>query len=687
LKNDQIELIIKNNLFVKGRKLRKLSALISLALVSTLIISAPGNANPARGNSANAPGQQATPTVTVDQAESTQAAAERANRAAAAAAAAKAAREAQEVAAAEAAQQKTAAEAKAKSEAAQASQAAQAATRAERDENPAAASEARARAESAMESASKAAVDAKGKAVEAQEKAVAVREAKKEELAAMRVARALGKIKSADEDCLEFVENPSASPECQTTRYVIRFQNGVDPDFQVRGMRAIKIPVQATLRGVFSGAVADLNAGQLRALVNSARIRSVEADFEVKLAQTQNNAVWGIDRVDQPALPLSNTFTSVDQGAGVTAYVVDTGVLTTHQEFSGRVLPGFTAISDGRGVTDCNGHGTHVAGTIAGTTYGVAKAANIVPVRVLDCNGSGFLSSVVSGLDFVARNNAAGSPAVVNLSLGGGASSTLDAAVENLVSRGITVVVAAGNSAISACDASPARTPGALTIAASDINDRFATFSNFGSCVDMVAPGVSVTSAWISNNTSAQILSGTSMAAPHVAGLAAVLMTKGYLQPSEVEFRLESAAVATVAGLPSGTPNLLAQLVAAPAPVQEPVADEPAAEEPAPQGPELPEQFQTVPVSPTITGVNLSRNTARVFWSIAPDGGSPLTGHVLRIWERGQLVKKIDVSATATDAVAKGLKWGVNYTFTVLAVNAIGASEDSQVSEIFTPRR
>jgi subtilisin family serine protease len=665
--------------------MRKLSSLVALALVSTLIISAPGNANPGRGNSANAPGQQASPTVTVEQTESGQAAAERASRAAAAAAAAREAREAQEVAAAQATQERVAAEAKARSEAAAASAAAAAAARAER-ETPAAAAEARERAESARDNAAAAASQAQQKASEAREKAAELVSAKRDELTAMRVARALGKIKSADEDCLEFVENPSSNPECQTTRYVIRFQNGVDPDFQVRGMRSIRIPVQATLRGVFSGAVADLNAGQLRALVNSARIRSVEADFEVKLAQTQNNAVWGIDRVDQPALPLSNTFTSVDQGAGVRAYVVDTGVLTNHQEFSGRVLPGFSAISDGRGVVDCNGHGTHVAGTIAGTNYGVAKAASIVPVRVLDCNGSGFLSSVVAGLDFVAQNNAPGAPAVVNLSLGGGASSTLDAAVENLVSRGITVVVAAGNSAISACDASPARTPGALTIAASDINDRFATFSNFGSCVDMVAPGVSVTSAWITSNTSAAVLSGTSMAAPHVAGLAAVLMTNGYLQPNEVEFRLESAAVATVAGLPAGTPNLLAQLVASPV-AQEPVADEPTADEPAPSEPELPEQFQTAPVAPTITNVNLFRNTARVFWNIAPDGGSPLTGHVLRIWERGQLVKKIDVSATATDAVAKGLKWGVNYTFTVLAVNAIGTSEDSQVSEIFTPRR
>lgn len=662
-----------------------------VALLSTILLSAPSTANPGRGNSANAPGQATNPTVAAEQAENARAAQEKANKAAEEAAAAKAAREAQDAAAAQAAKEKADAEAKAKSEAAAAAQAAQEAARAAR-ETPAAAQAAKERADEAKEKANQAAEEAKSKADEAKEKAAEAKEAKKEELAAMRTARALGKIKGAQQECLEFVEDPSANLECETKRYVIRFANGVDPDFQVRGMRSIRIPVQATLRGVFNGAVADLNAGQLRALVNSARIRSVEEDFEVKLLETQNNAVWGLDRVDQATLPLSNTFTSADQGAGVRAYVVDTGVLTSHQEFAGRVLPGFTAISDGRGVVDCNGHGTHVAGTIAGTTYGVAKAANVVPVRVLDCNGSGFLSSVVAGLDFVAQDNPAGSPAVVNLSLGGGVSATLDAAVENLVSRGVTVVVAAGNSAISACDASPARTPGALTIAASTEGDGFASFSNFGSCVDMIAPGVNVTSAWISSNTSAAALSGTSMAAPHVAGLAAVLMTNGYIQPNEVEFRLESAAVAAISSLPSGTPNLLAQLVQAPTPVveepvtEEPVTDEPVAEEPVSE-PELPEEYRTAPVAPTITNVNLFRNAARVFWEPGADGGSAITSYTLRIWERGQLVRKVEVSGSTTEAVARGLKWGVKYTFTVLATNSVGTSEDSQVSDIFEPSR
>lgn len=654
-------------------------ALVAITLVASLVLANPGLANNGRGNNGSAPGQ-----VTQGNA-----AEERANEAAAAAQAAKEARERQEAAAAEAERERAEAESRARSEAAAAAQAAADAARAARESAPSVADEARQRADEARQRAEEAAEEARERAEEARERAEQANAAKNEEVAAARVARALAKVKSAEEDCLEFIENPSAGTgECAVTRYVIRFQNGVDPDFQVRGMRALKIPVDKTLRGVFNGAVASLNANQLRALVNSGKIRSVEEDFEVKLNVTQNDATWGLDRVDQATLPLSGSFTSADQGAGVTAYVVDTGVLGSHLEFSGRIQPGFTAVADGRGTADCNGHGTHVAGTIAGSTYGVAKAAIVVPVRVLDCNGSGYLSSVVAGLDWIAQNSATGAPAVVNLSLGGGVSATLDSAVENLVSRGMTVVVAAGNSAISACDASPARTPGALTVGASNISDQFASFSNFGSCVDIVAPGVSITSAWIASDTSTAILNGTSMAAPHVAGLAAVLMTNGYRAPNEIEFLLESKAVSALSSLPSGTPNLLAQLVTSPARVGEPPATEsPVTEDPSPTESELPEEYLTAPIAPTITKVNLFKNAARIFWSLSPDGGSPLTGHIVRVWERGQLVKKIEVSGSATEARVSGLKWGVPYTFTVLAVNAIGASEDSQVSAIFVPRR
>lgn len=490
---------------------------------------------------------------------------------------------------------------------------------------------------------------------------------------ATAAAKALSKIKGASEECLDYVENGTskAKADCSLSRYVIRFNSGVDPDLQVRGMRAIKIPVVATLRAAFPGAVADLNAGQLKSLVASGKIQSVEQDFQIRLQSTQNGPTWGLDRIDQPALPLSGTYTNARQGAGVRVYVVDTGVLASHVDFAGRVISGYSAIADGQGTTDCNGHGTHVAATAAGTTYGVAKQAQIVPVRVLDCSGSGFLSGVVSGIDWIGQNHPVGSPAVVNMSLGGGASSTLDAAVESLVSKGIVTVVAAGNSSADACSSSPARTPNAITVAASSNTDGFASFSNFGSCVDLIAPGVGVLSAWYTSTTATQTLNGTSMATPHVAGVVASIQSDGYLSPSQADFLLKSNAVKqVVTGLPSGTANALLQLGATSLPPTAP-----------------PTESVSVPVAPVLIASVFDRNSARVRWDISPDGGSALTGNIVRVWERGQLTKAIEVSATATSHRVTGLKWDVSYTFTIVAVNPIGRSADSNVSTAFTPTR
>ncbi len=231
---------------------------------------------------------------------------------------------------------------------------------------------------------------------------------------------------------------------------------------------------------------------------------------------------WGLDRIDAYDVALNDSYKYVSTGAGSIIYVIDTGVYSGHSDLSGRVISGYTAVEDGNGSEDCNGHGTHVAGTAAGRSFGVAKSATVVAVRVLDCSGSGYSSSVVAGINWAVASHPGGA-GVINLSLGGSANSAIDKAVADATAAGLVVVVAAGNSSADACNYSPARAATALTIGATEKSDARASYSNFGGCVDMYAPGSSITSAWISGSSSSRALSGTSMAAPHVAGLAARL--------------------------------------------------------------------------------------------------------------------------------------------------------------------
>jgi subtilisin family serine protease len=258
------------------------------------------------------------------------------------------------------------------------------------------------------------------------------------------------------------------------------------------------------------------------------RVAYVEQDGEMTASATQTGATWGLDRIDQRALPLSGAYTYNASGAGVTAYIIDTGIRFTHGEFGGRAVSGYDAV-DGGSADDCNGHGTHVSGTVGGSTYGVAKSVKLVAVRVLDCSGSGTTSGVIAGIDWVTGNHAAGAPAVANMSLGGGASTALDTAVQNSIADGVSYAIAAGNGnqggrAQDACKYSPARVPEAMTVGATDKTDTKTSWSNYGNCVDWFAPGLSITSAWSTSDSATNTISGTSMATPHTAGVAALYL-------------------------------------------------------------------------------------------------------------------------------------------------------------------
>jgi len=276
--------------------------------------------------------------------------------------------------------------------------------------------------------------------------------------------------------------------------------------------------VKNVYKHAVNGFSVEMSETDAEALAQDYRVLFVEEDGVVTADATQTNPPWGLDRIDQRNRPLSATYTYNWTGSGVRVYVIDTGIRTAHTQFGGRASDVFDAFG-GNG-QDCNGHGTHVSGTVGGSTYGVAKSALLRGVRVLDCNGSGSNSGVIAGVDWVRQNFIA--PAVANMSLGGGASSAVDTAVNNLSNAGVAVAVAAGNSNANACNSSPARAANAITTGSTTSTDARSSFSNFGTCLDIFAPGSGILSAWFSSNTATATLSGTSMASPHVAGVAAL---------------------------------------------------------------------------------------------------------------------------------------------------------------------
>jgi PKD repeat protein len=306
------------------------------------------------------------------------------------------------------------------------------------------------------------------------------------------------------------------------------------------------------------GFAADLDGNAVDALRRDPSVAAIYPDRVVTINGVQSPVPsWGLDRMDQRNLPLDNTYNYANDGTGVHVYIIDTGILRTHVDFGGRAVFGFSAINDGFQMSDCHGHGTHVAGTVGSTTYGVAKNVRLHAVRVLDCNGIGTTAQVVAGINWVTAHGI--KPAVANMSLGGGPQPPLDQAVANSIKTGISYAIAAGNSNADACNTSPARTPNAITVGATDINDQRASFSNFGVCVDVFGPGVAITSTWNASNTATAVLSGTSMATPHVTGaIARYLQSNPTATPAKVTYAIRASATNGVVGTPgTGSPNLL----------------------------------------------------------------------------------------------------------------------------------
>lgn len=466
-------------------------------------------------------------------------------------------------------------------------------------------------------------------------------------------------------------------------RYIIRYADNESDESEDNELSKGNGRLKSRLTKVFNGAIADMTPAKAALLRKSSKILWVEEDSGVATQTTVSpTPSWGLDRIDQRTNTPTSSYSFATNGSGVTVYVIDTGIYTSHSQFTGRTRFGFDAFG-GNGI-DTNGHGTHVAGTIAGSTYGVAPAASLVSVRVLDQTGAGSVSGVIAGIDWAITDHVSG-PAVINMSLGAGKSASLESAVDRAYNDGITVVSAAGNSNVDACTTSPGGNKASgLTVGATTTTDARASYSNFGACLDLFAPGSGITSAGISSTTASAVMSGTSMAAPHVAGLAArYLSAATSASPSQVMTAIVNASTPNVVtGAGTLSPNKLAYGDPSSIPSSPGTTT-------APGSTTLPpgtgtESMPSVP-GPTGTPVALAGATSSwLSWTPAADGGSPITGHIVRIYRKRTLVGQVVVDADTYHTIS-GLTAGSTTYFTISAMNGVGAGPFSAPSNSIIP--